>query len=250
MRNKLIDRLAREGKTFTVSEALEVSDLGKESLLVLLSRLEKKGWVERIEKGKYMILPLGSEKEKYTLDEFVIGSTLVDPHCIGYWSALNYHGFTEQIPKTVFVQTTSRKKERDKKVFGVRYKVIRLKEDKFFGKEKIWLEETPVNITDKEKTIVDCLDKPKYCGGVIEVAKGIRSEDFDMGKMLEYIDRIGNSGVLRRFGYLCELYNVDIELPSVDSRNYLLLDPTMPDKGDKNSKWRLTINLDDKVLKA
>ncbi len=250
MRNKLVDRLAREGKTFTVSEALKLSDLGKESLLVLLSRLEKKGWIERIEKGTYMILPLGSEKQKYTLDEFVIGSTLVEPHCIGYWSALNYHGFTEQIPKTVFVQTTSRKKERDKKVFGVRYKVIRLKEDKFFGKEKVWLEETPVSLTDKEKTIVDCLDKPKYCGGVIEVAKGIRSQDFDKGKMLEYIDRIGNSGVLRRFGYLCELYNVDIELPSVDSRNYLLLDPTMPDKGDKDSKWRLTINLDDKVLKA
>jgi predicted transcriptional regulator of viral defense system len=41
-------------------------------LWVILSRLEKKGWIERIEKGKYMILPRGAEKGKYTLNEFII----------------------------------------------------------------------------------------------------------------------------------------------------------------------------------
>ncbi|GAH37375.1 unnamed protein product, partial [marine sediment metagenome] len=30
--------------------------------------------------------------------------------------------------------------------------------------------------------------------------------------------------------------------------NYLLLDPTMPKKGSKSAKWRLIINLDEKVL--
>jgi predicted transcriptional regulator of viral defense system len=41
-------------------------------LWVILSRLEKKGWIERIEKGKYIIIPLGAEKGKYTLNEFII----------------------------------------------------------------------------------------------------------------------------------------------------------------------------------
>ncbi len=250
MRNKLLDKLAEEGDTFTVQEALDTSDLKRESLNVLLSRLEKRGWIERIEKGKYMIVPLGSEKGKYTLDEFVLGSTLVDPSCIGYWSALNYHGLTEQIPTTVFVQTTSRKKQREKKIFGVDFKIIKLKKEKFFGKESFWSNNEQVNITDKEKTIVDCLDKPQYCGGIVEAAKGIRSGDFDEEKILEYIDRIGNTGVLRRFGYLCDLYGLDIDIPSIESRNYLLLDPTMPKKGDKSSKWRLTINLDKKELEV
>ncbi len=250
MRNKLLDKLAKEGDTFTVQEALDMSDLKRESLNTLLSRLEKRGWIERIEKGKYMIVPLGSEKGKYTLDEFVLGSTLVDPSCIGYWSALNYHGLTEQIPTTVFVQTTSRKKQREKKIFGVDFKIIKLKKEKFFGKESFWSNNEQVDITDKEKTIVDCLDKLQYCGGIIEIAKGIRSGDFDEEKILEYIDRIGNTGVLRRFGYLCDLYGLNIDIPSIESRNYLLLDPTMPKKGDKSSKWRLTINLDKKELKV
>ncbi len=54
MRNKLLDKLAEEGDTFTVQEALDTSDLKRESLNVLLSRLEKRGWIERIEKGKYI----------------------------------------------------------------------------------------------------------------------------------------------------------------------------------------------------
>lgn len=250
MRKSLIDELSKKGDTFTIDEAFEISDITRESLRVLLSRLEKRGWLERIEKGKYMIVPLGSEKGEYTLDEFVLASTLVEPYCVAYWSALNYHGFTEQIPTTVFVQTTSRKRCREKKIFGVDFKIVKLKKEKFFGKETFWSGDEQVNITDKEKTIVDCLDKPKYCGGVVEVAKGVKSEDYDDRKIMDYIDRIGNSGVLRRFGYLCDLYGVDIEIPTVDTRYYLKLDPTMPDKGDRSAKWRLIVNVDENELKA
>ncbi len=250
MRKSLLDKLAQMGQTFTINEALEASELKRESLRVILSRLEKKGWIERIEKGKYMLIPVGSEKGKYTLDEFVLASTLVKPYCVGYWSALNYHGFTEQIPTTVFVQTTSRKRWREKKIFGVDFKIVNLKKEKFFGKETFWSGGEKVNITDKEKTIVDCLDKPKYCGGVVEVAKGVRSGDFDNEKILDYIDRIGNTGVWRRFGYLCDLYGLDIDIPTVDTRSYLKLDPTMPDKEDRSSKWRLIVNVDENELKV
>ena len=58
-----------------------------------------------------MIIPLGAEKGEYTLHEFIIGSLLVKSSAIAYRSALNYHGFTEQIPNTVLVQTTVRKKK-------------------------------------------------------------------------------------------------------------------------------------------
>ena len=80
-------------------------------LWVILSRMEEKGFIERIEKGKYLIIPLGSEKGKYTLHEFVIASYLVEPYAISYWSALHHYGLTEQIPTTVFVQTPARKKK-------------------------------------------------------------------------------------------------------------------------------------------
>jgi len=248
MRITLIEELAKKGNTFTFDELVNISNTRKDVLWVILSRLEKKGWIERIEKGKYMIIPLGAEKGKYTLNEFVIGSLLVNPYCIAYWSALHHYGLTEQIPNTVFIQTTARKKKQEIEVFGVRYRVVRVKDTKFFGIRKEWIEETQINITDREKTIIDCLDKPQYCGGVVEVAKALKNENPNKEKLLEYAQQIANSGVIRRLGYLYNLLGTDIDAPPIETRNYLLLDPTMPHKGPKNARWRLIINLDKKML--
>ena len=243
MRNRIPVQLARR-KIFTIDEAEEAFDVDRASLRVVLSRLEDGGWIERVERGKYMVIPLTARKGEFTLNEFVIGSELVEPYAVSYWSALNYHGLTEQIPGTVFLQTTSRKKRRELRVFGVRYKIVKVVESKFFGVEKVWIDDVAVNITDEEKTIVDCLDHPEYCGGVIEVAKALRNGAFDGDRLSEYARRIGNSGVVRRLGYLCGLLGVQVDLPVIDARNYLYLDPTMPKKGEPDGRWRLVLNVE------
>lgn len=248
MRNQSIDLLARQGDTFTFKDAIDITGLSRESLKKLIYRLEKNGWIERIEKGKYMIIPLGAEKGKYTLHEFTIGSVLVKPYCISYWSALHHHGLTEQIPNTVFIQTTAKKKEQRHEVFGVDYRIVRILKKKMFGIRKIRIDDTSINITDREKTIIDCLDKPQYCGGVVEVAKALNNEGLNSKRLKEYAQGIGNTGVVRRLGYLSEILSIDLDLPKIDTRNYLYLDPTMPEKGKKNARWRLIVNLDDKVM--
>lgn len=248
MRITLLEKLAQKGNAFTLEDLQGISNIQKNVLWVILSRLENKGWIERIEKGKYMIIPLGAEKGKYTLNEFVIGSLLVNPYCIAYWSALNFYGLTEQIPNTIFIQSTPRKKKLETEIFGVRYKIIKIKETKFFGLRKEWIEETQINITDKEKTIVDCLDKPQYSGGLIEVAKALKNGQIDIKKVVDYTNDIGNSGVIRRLGYLSDFLGIDVNLSPINVGNYLLLDPTMPIKDIKNAKWRLIINLDESIL--
>jgi predicted transcriptional regulator of viral defense system len=72
MRISILEELAKKGNTFSIENVLSTTNIQKEVLWVILSRLEKKGWIERIEKGKYMIIPLGAEKGKYTLNEFII----------------------------------------------------------------------------------------------------------------------------------------------------------------------------------
>ena len=245
----LVDKLSSMGETFTFDDANKLSNLTYGSLKNLLYRLETEGWIERIEKGKYLIIPLGSEKEKYTINEFVIGSMLVKPYCISYWSALHYYGFTEQIPSTVFMQTTSRKKTLNMEVFGVRYKIIRVTEKKFFGIDKVWFNDVQIFISDREKTVIDCLDRPQNCGGLIEVIKAIKNEQLDWKKVSEYASRISNTGVTRRLGYLTDYYGIkEIELPEIDTRNYLLLEPGLPAVGKKSSKWKLIINMKENTL--
>jgi predicted transcriptional regulator of viral defense system len=241
MRNSLLEQLA-DKKTFTIQDAQKRSTVNKAVLKVILSRLEKQGQIERIEKGKYMVIPLGAKKGRYTLHEFAIGTSIVQPCIIAYWSALHYHGYTEQIPRTVFIQTTARKKKQDITIFGIPYKIIRMKQEKIFGTENVWLEDTPITITNKEKTIIDCLDKPHNSGGIIEVAKAIRTQDYDRKKLSHYAHAIHNTGVLRRLGYLCDTFQLPGFLSPIHTRNYLMLDPTQPPTTTINTKWKLIIN--------
>ena len=252
MRIYLLQQLAKFGNTFTVNEVIKELNIPREVLWVLLSRLEQQGRIERIERGKYMVIPLGAEKGKYTLNEFTLGNILVTPCIIAYWSALHHHGLTEQIPLTVFIQTTSRKKKQDLKIFGIPYKIIRVKHEKIFGTEKLWIDETEVMITNKEKTIIDCLDKPKYAGGIIEVVKALKENNIDLEKIKEYAIKLGNSAVTRRLGYLCERLEIPIELDYnkikkylKKVRNYIPLDTTMPHEGFKDTKWQVIVNWDE-----
>lgn len=241
---EILKSMAKENHVFSFDQLYQKTHIKKEMLKVILFRMEEKGFIERIEKGKYLIIPLGSEKGKYTLHEFVIASYLVEPYAISYWSALHHYGLTEQIPSTVFVQTPARKKKNAMEIFGVNYQIVRVKEDKFFGIRKEWIEDTHVSITDKEKTIIDCLDKPHYAGGIIEIAKALKNSSLNYNQLAEYALQLDNFAVIRRLGYLCEKMGVPINLPPPRSNKYLLLDPTMPAKGVNDPKWRLLINLD------
>jgi len=239
---EILKSIARNGPVFTLDQLHWKTEIPKNVLSVTLSRWQERGFVERIERGKYLIIPLESEKGRYTLHEFVIASHLIQPSAIAYWSALNYHGLTEQIPTTVFIQTTARKKSSQIEVFGVNYRIVRVKPEKFFGLKKEWIEETPVTITDREKTVIDCLDRPEYAGGIIEVAKALENTSLNYENLSRYARMIGNTAVIRRLGYLSEHLGLSLDLPLPTSRRYLLLDPTMPRQGANDSKWRLVIN--------
>ncbi|MGH7770711.1 MAG: type IV toxin-antitoxin system AbiEi family antitoxin domain-containing protein, partial [Candidatus Binatia bacterium] len=91
---------------------------------------------------------------------------LISPAAIAYWSALNHHGMTEQLPRTVFVATNHPVFHPPKEALGISFKIVALRPSKFFGVVRDWVDEQQFWITDKEKTIIDGFDLPKYVGGV------------------------------------------------------------------------------------
>lgn len=239
---EILRKLSQLG-VFSVKDAVEVTGLKEIEVRRILPKLRKLGFLEKIEKGKYFILPVTD----VTLNEFIVADLLVKPSAVAYWSALSFHEFTEQIPHIIYVQTTARKKKSELEILGIRYKIVRVKPNKFFGFQDVWIESYlgrfRINVTDREKTIIDCLDKPKYCGGIAEVIKALETRNYDVKKLSEYAIRLGNSAVIRRLGYLCDCLNIKIELPSIKTRNYILLDPTLPKRGRVASKWRIMDNV-------
>ena len=168
----LLTTLAAKGKEiFTTQDAYDVSGEAR-STRETLERLVDKGWLERIEKGKYLIVPLRAGPDRiWTEDAFVLAGHLVSPSMVGYWSALNYWNLTEQVSRVTYVQTTARKENRAPNVLGIRFRIVRVKPRKFFGDHTHIAGESPVQVSDREKTIVDCLDRPDLSGGVAEVVE-------------------------------------------------------------------------------
>jgi len=153
---------------------------------------------------------------------------------------------TDQVPSTVFMQTTKRKKNQHPKIFGISYKIVRVKKEKLFGIRQEWIEESKINFVDREKCIIDCLDRPDLSGGMYNVAQALKEHNLDISRLFDYAIEIGNSAVIRRLGYLCDTIGILINLPQPITRNYLYLDPSLPHHGPKNSRWRLIINTGDK----
>jgi len=241
----LLSELAEKKEVFELREVIEVLNCSYNYAKKIVSVLIKKKWLIQIERGKYLIVPLSSGiKGEYTLNEFVIAFYLIKPYYIAYWSALNFHGLTEQIPFKVFVATLKRKKS--KEVNGVEYKFVTLSKHKFFGYKAHWIENNKVFISSVEKTIVDCLDHPEYCGGIEEVAKGLL-KPINYDEFLDYAKRMKNGAILKRFGFLAEILGMD--LPEFEvSKGFVFLDPIAPKKGKYNTKWNIIVNLEEKRI--
>ncbi len=145
-------------KVITVEDVKQSFNFSDGKMRVMLHRLEKKGWLERIEKGKYLIVPLEG-REGWAEHPFIPLSKLVTNYYVSYRTALAYYGFTEQMPFHVLAATTERKSPLEFQ--GYLYKFVRVNRRKFFGFEKIKISDAEINIADKEKTIIDCLDLVK-----------------------------------------------------------------------------------------
>jgi predicted transcriptional regulator of viral defense system len=242
---------------FSAPQMRKQLDIGPAKLRQTLSRLTKKGWLIRLAKGRYLVVPMSVPTgSPYTGSAFLIGSALAGkPYYIGYWNMLNYYGYTEQLPRAVFVAT--QKKRRETVVHGVTYTFIRLSDHKFFGMREIEESGQMVTVSDREKTILDCLDHPEYCGGILESAKGVLygSRDWDWNRIVEYIDRLGNSAAPRRLGFLMDFFQIGSReqqesLQRFLRSGYVLLDPLFPREGKCLRRWRLQVNVPEYSLEA
>jgi len=246
----LMQQLSKSGMTvFTTKDVLSLVNINAKNLNKILHDLAIKGWLRRIEKGKYMLIPMNVDsKEPYSENHYLIASKLIDPYYIGFWSALHFYGYTEQLLNTIFIVSTKRKKEIS--LSGVNYKFIRLKPTKFFGISEIKIEGSVINFSDKEKTLADCLANPEYCGGVQEIVKGLwkAKEELDFIKLVDYANRMQNSTIIKRLGYLLECLElrkgIDFDyLMGLVKSGYSIIDPLLPKKGTYDSRWKLLINI-------
>lgn len=253
--SRLLSRLAAKNTQIVSIDDFERElDIPRRSAREVASRLSKKGWLDRLAPGRYLIVPLAAGEEAvYTTHEYLIAAQLVSPMYIGYYSALNHHGLTEQVPRTVYIVSPNRAPNRE--IHGVPYHTVTVTECKFFGYESVTVESTTVDVADQEKTLVDCADHPEYCGGIRELAKAIHTadqQDCAWETVSTYLQRLGNGAATKRIVYLADYFDIDLPereaLVETFTTGYSSLDPTQEDTGRYDTQYRLRINVAPEAL--
>jgi len=264
---ELVRLLAAEGnRIFTTGRARELSGrvgLKDSYLWEALHHLRRTGWIVPLKRGLYALS--STVPGVSPVHEFEIAMALVTPAAISHWSAMSHHGLTDQAPRKTFVLTTT-----DASIPRTRghnagpsaqgytvgeavYHFVQVKPERFFGTERTWIGDARVTFTDLERTLLDGLSMPQYCGDFSEVlhAFGTASSRLDIQKITGHALKL-DKVTAKRLGWVLERQGIPsdqlgpLEKPRLKA--YLPLDPTGPRKGPCNRRWMVQENLPGRVV--
>jgi predicted transcriptional regulator of viral defense system len=257
---RLVAMLHERGRTlFTHADVEAITGLQAKSARNLMTGLVNRGLATRLKPGLFILVPfeLGRERE-YLGNPYVVARELADTpdYYISHASAMDLHQMVTQPQFAVFV--TSPKAIRPRTVLGTEFRFVRCKSEDMFGIGELWATKTErVRVSDLERTVIDGLKQPEYCGGFTEVAKGfwMRRDAIVAPKLVDYALRVGVGAVVRRLGFLLETFDVDAaadiaRLRAKLTATYAPLDPLMPAEGPWHSRWRVRVNVEPEELRA
>ena len=165
----------------------------------IIHSLVKKRWLERIAPGRYLLIPAGSGPAGVPeTNALAVGKYLAAPYYFSYTTAAAVYQFTPQSRGTVWIVTPRTIPERT--IRGITYRFINLVGRKFFGYGPVTVYGEEVNLADPEKTILDCVDKVRWAGGIGEVARMIvrAAPKLDWDKVAGYVGRFGSVALAQR----------------------------------------------------
>ncbi len=141
-------------------------------------------------------------------NKYLIGACIRATACISYHSALEYHGLANQVYNIMYV--SDNKKFRPFAYADVEYTYVF--NDNPRGIDQINYGAI-LRVTNKERTIIDCIDKMKYSGGIEEILNALDSiqniQEHILLEMLHYYDTMR---LWQKAGYLLYMFKDTLHL--------------------------------------
>ena len=248
----LFSGLHDRGQTiFDLKTAANLMHVSSQNAASLVHAATKRGLITPIKRGLYNLVPfeLGSTtfhlEDRYLLVSRSLGEI---PYFFSHASAFEIHNLATQPNFDVYVTSTTRRKTIN--LGGSKTHFVAASKDRFFGYESKKIAANQIMVSDLERTLIDGLAIPAYCGGLIEVAKAffMAKGRLDSDRLIQYARDFGKWAVMRRAGYLLEFF----DLSNSDALNtlaeslpagYVQLDPDLPAEGPSSTKWGLKLNV-------
>ena len=186
-------------RIFTVGELAKALNNNVKYVEGLLARYKKQGWIAQIHRNLYCAVDIASGQS--VCRKYEIGSHLSETACIGYHSALEFHGIAHQPFNEVFVKSQTRfnpfAHEDVDYVYcrniGESYGVVVPKGNPY------------VKVTDLEATLIDCFDRIDRAGGIEELLHCMEAVFLvNENKLAEYLAGYDKAFLYQKTGYLLE----------------------------------------------
>jgi len=224
----------------------------------VIRSLRRKNWLQRISGGRYVLIPAERGPEGIPDSNMLaVGQHLVEPYYYGYATAAVHYRFTAQSRSVAWIVTTKQVPERS--IRNTTFRFVCVIPRKFFGFEATSVYEQKVQMSDREKTVIDCVDQPDFAGGIGELTRIIASAapKFDWSKFCDYAVKFDSVAVVQRFGSLSDRAKIEIpegprhalqSLIKRNSRSFLASPKVWGKQGRYDSEWRVIMNVPDREI--
>jgi predicted transcriptional regulator of viral defense system len=223
--------------------------------------LVKRGWLQRLRRGNYLLNPSRHGPDALPdTDPLRVGSRLVEPYYFGFATAAELEGLFPQASRVYYVVTTARWTPGKGRVH--RFRGIRVEPERFFGARTLVRRGVPLRVSDRERTVLDCLNRPEFSGGMAGVSQifALAKPRLNWSRLGSYLDRFGNRSLTLRAGFLAERVRPSLPPPASWVRPrlaeadepYVPLGPpkTHGRRGTHDPRWHIIQNVPDALLFA
>ena len=216
----------------------------KKTARQILFRLKNKGFIRQVRRGLFAIVPAQMIGKDFSINRFLIASQLAQPYFISHHTALEIHGVAESYLNIAYISTN--KISRPLEFQNISFKIINTKH--MFGIEQVQRGTLVINVSNRERTVLDCIRNIKYAGGIEELAKSISAfSGLDYKKLLEYLDFFKEKSLFHRTGFILDSLKSELNVPrdfldsirvNLSKRTYYLHPGT---KGVYKKEWNIIV---------
>lgn len=207
----------------------------------MIQRMLKNGYIKRIKYNLYAVCDL--EYKSVIPDQYMISSKIQEDAFVSYHSAFDYYGVKNQVFYVAYV--SSKKKFEEFDFDGYSYEFVKNQYD--FG----IIQKGKVRITDKERTVLDNINRTDLAGGNEELIMCLElMGHLDNNKIKEYLKYYNSKKLYSKVGFVLERFKESLGIEeevinechkNICNTHYYFDDETKRLKNKFVSKWNLIV---------
>ncbi|MEI7833516.1 MAG: type IV toxin-antitoxin system AbiEi family antitoxin domain-containing protein [bacterium] len=198
---------------FTVNEFRDAQvDAEKQYPTATAATLEyytRSGRLRRVRRGLYATVPFGVSPENVQVNPFLLAASMADDAVLAYQTALAFFGKSYSLQNYYFFcthRTVRPASFHEAEYIGVLFpQALIHQHQEAYGVNTVEINGLDFRVTSLERTLVDVLDRPKYCGSWEEIWRSLEMIEYlDLDQVVAYAYLLDNATTIAKVGWYLE----------------------------------------------